>query len=244
MKHRLILITGANGSTGAHLAGHYLNQGASLILLYHNRTDRLEALLQKPGVFALACDLRDLAKLREVYQRACAYFGRIPDSLIHTASVRSADAQYLEETNPEVWSDVFSTNLYSFTNILRVILPGMKERAFGRVVLMGSDVTGKGLERGTAYAASKAAMVNLVRSLMLENAGENLRFNAISPGPIETKLEDDYKGEYLEFRRDYFARYLRDNPAKSLCSLSEITELCDLLLSENTNNLNGQEIIL
>jgi len=244
MKDRLILITGANGSTGAYLARHYLEKGSGLILLYHKRTDRLEALMTDPGVFAEACDLLDDDRLKEVYQEAVDFFGKEPDSLVHTASVRSSDALSLEETDHDIWTEVFSTNIYSFTNILRLMLPGMKESGFGRVVLMGSDVTSKGLARGTAYAASKAAMVNLIRSLALENPDKDLRFNAISPGPVETKLEEDYQGDYLEFRREYFAKYLRDNPSKRLCSVSEIAELCDLMLSENIHNLNGQEVTL
>lgn len=244
MNNRLIMISGANGSTGSHLARRYLNLGARLVLLYHQRSDRLQDIQSAPGVLSLSCDLIKLSDIQEVCKQAQAFFGREPDSLIHTASVRSSDARYLEESDPAIWSEVFNTNLFGFTNLLRCILPSMKENGFGRVVLLGSDVTTKGLARGTAYAASKAAMVNLIRSLALENPEANLRFNAISPGPLDTKLEEDYQGDYLEFRKNYFNRYLRENPSKKLCPLAELAEICDLLLSENLSNLNGQEITL
>ncbi len=242
MNDRTVLITGANGQTGSYLARHYLDKGASLVLLYHRRDDRIKALLSYTNVTAIAIDLCDEHALAQLL---IPVIGKtMPDTLIHCASVRSSDAKTLAETETQIWDSVFRTNVMGFYNICKVVLPLMQEKCFGRVVLMGSNVTQSGLASGSAYAASKAAMVNMLKSLALENAAHDIKLNAISPGPLETVLEEDYQGEYLEFRKNYFRAYLENSKTGKLTPLSEIAQICDMLISSKLQNLSGEEILV
>jgi NAD(P)-dependent dehydrogenase (short-subunit alcohol dehydrogenase family) len=143
-----------------------------------------------------------------------------------------------------MFDEVFNSNVTMAYNAVRACLPGMLERKFGRLLLLGSNVVQTGLPSGSAYAAAKAAIVNLVRSVALEAAPSNVLINAISPAPIETDLEADYQGEYLAFRQRYFETYKKMSPTGKLISLEELRLTIEFLLDSGLQNLTGQNIIL
>lgn len=244
MNDRLILITGANGQTPSFLARYYLSKKAELILVWHNRQDRIADLADNPKVHLIRQDLVDFDGLASQLDQIRSKIGKSPDSLIHCASIRSSDSKAVHNSDSDAWRRVLEVNLLGFYNTLRAVLPNMQDNKFGRVVLLASNVTRSGLANGSAYAASKAAMVNLMRSTALENHESNIVLNAVSPGPIDTKLEDDYSGDYLEFRKKYFDDYLKQNPGKRLCTTAEIAKYCDLFLDSEIHNGTGLEILL
>lgn len=239
-----ILITGANGQVGSFLAKAYQQEGHRLVLFYHKRNDRLSGLATDNNCYLQAVDLCNYAMVQEATNEACKHLSSAPDVLIHCAAMRSFDAKALASSDPAVFGQVFNTNFYGAYNILHTVLGKMQENGFGRVILMGSDVSKTGLAYGSAYAASKAAMINMMKSAARECKADNIAINAISPAPIDTNLEEDYSGEYLEFRKAYFAKYLRDNPGASLVKINEIKRVTDLLMDAELNNLNGQELFL
>ncbi|MBW6514911.1 MAG: SDR family oxidoreductase, partial [Candidatus Syntrophosphaera sp.] len=107
-----------------------------------------------------------------------------------------------------------------------------------------SNVALTGLKNGAAYSAAKAALVNLVKSVALETASANVLINAISPAPVETDLESDYEGEYLEFRKKYFEEFRRLSPTGKLVSKEEISHFVQLLLSYSLENFTGANIVI
>lgn len=237
-----LVITGANGQVGSFLARRYHARGIALILLYHERTERISDLLVKDNVWGVSLDLCDYQAVEEAIERGIKELGQAPGALIHTASVRSSDALPLNESDPQQWQKVFDANLKGAYNILRVVTPHMVRASYGRIVLFGSDVTRTGLYRGSAYASSKAAIANLVRSTAQELAPSGVLINIVSPGPIDTVLEEDYSGSYLEFRRRYYADYLKASPGNRLVSKEEIADLVDRLISDESEDIIGQEI--
>ncbi|MDD4223477.1 MAG: SDR family NAD(P)-dependent oxidoreductase [Candidatus Cloacimonetes bacterium] len=240
----LLIITGANGQVGSFLAKSWAGSRQPLLLLYHKDSSRLEALRDQSGIHLSSCDLRDLDELKASVDEACHILNAVPASLVHTAAVRSYDAQTMANGDPEIWQEVFGTNVTMACNVLKACLPGMLEQKFGRIVLFGSNVVSTGLNRGSAYAAAKAAIVNLARSVALETAPDNVLINSISPAPVETDLKSDFEGAYLAFRQSYFEAYRRLSPTGKLISLDEIRHLSELLLSSGLANLNGQDIVL
>lgn len=235
------IITGSNGQMGSYIAE--LWDGPAL-LLYRNRTDRLADLATYPEKLLAGCDLMDLEGLHSAITKAELKFGCAPSVLIHTASVRSADALSVADSDPEVFQSVFSLNFTATYNIFRACLPRMRLAGFGRIVAFASDVAGTGLPNGAAYAAAKAAIVNLVKSAALENADANILINCVSPGPIDTRLEEDFQGEYLEFRRTYFQDFQTRNPTGKLVSKGELLTVVRMLCSGELQNLTGREIVI
>ncbi len=242
--NRLLIITGANGQLGSYLARSWINSRQPLLLLHHQDSSRLDSLPASDEVVLESCDLCDLEALKNCVTSACKNLRAVPAGLVHTAAVRSHDAETLASGSPGIFTDVFCTNVSMAYNVLKASLPGMLEHNFGRVVLFGSNVVLTGLYRGSAYAAAKSAIVNLVRSVALETAPHNVLINAISPAPVETDLESDFEGEYLAFRQRYFEAYRQLSPTGKLVSRSEIRHIAELLLSPELTNFTGQNLVI
>jgi len=241
---KLMLITGANGQLGSYLAHCYHKEGYQLALLHHQRMDRISELVTQPGIWSRALDLQDYDAVSTAIDELNSEKGASPDVLIHTAAIRSFDAQPLVQTEPFVFRQVFEANSLACYHILRGVLPYMQEKRRGRVVIMGSDVTHTGLKNGAAYAAAKSAMVSLAKSCAVEMAPYGVLINAISPGPVETVLEEDYKGDYLRFRQQYFADFCNQVPTGMLVQMKEIKRTIDLLISDDICNLTGEELMI
>lgn len=245
MKDKLYIITGSNGSSGSYIATRLSKIKTNhLLLLYHTRTERIKALFDKPNVDAHGIDLTNDRKLSRFLDK---YLKSKPDKelyLIHTASVRSFDTRSFDQIELSDWQHVFNTNIYSTLNIIHALLPEMQERSFGRAVLFGSIVGTHGLPNGSAYAASKAAIINLAKSISYENTMNNVIFNVISPAPIKSVLSEDYKGDYLKFREEYFSNYLMNSVSGTYVEFEEIYKLCTLLLDPLNRNIHGQNITL
>lgn len=231
-----IVITAANSQIGSFLAKEYLKEGKELVLFYHNNTQRIKGL--KAETYRV--DLCDLGAVKAAFDMI---EGEI-DAVIHCAAIRSEDAMPLSDTDADVFARVFNENFYPAYNVLRAILPKMKKRGFGRVVLFGSEVSKDGLINGSAYAASKAAIVNLAKSASRENAKYNVLINSISPGPVFTNLEEDYEGEYLKFRKKYFNDHRLKCASGELITVQEIKLVADLMINKELRNMCGEEIFL
>jgi len=232
----MILISAANSQIGSYLAKAYEAEGKDLLCLYHKRCDRLKD-ISAPKI---AVDLMDYDSTQGALEQ---YLPRL-EHVIHCSAVRSEDHRALGDTDPLAFRTIFEQNVYPAYHLLRVVLPAMRKKAFGRVVLFTSDVSIYGLPYGSAYAASKAAIANMAKSAAQENARFDVLINSIAPGPVETTLEEDYSSEYLEFRKQYFENHLQHTPSGKLVSKQEIKELIDLLISPVMQNLCGEEIIL
>lgn len=244
MKPELTIITGANGQIGSYLAHSYAQERKPLLLMYNLENGRIAGLQNLPGVMLVSCDLCDAESVQQTLAAAVQALSATPAYLIHIAAVRSSDAQTVADSDPQIFGTVLNQNVLAAYNILRCALPYMRANSFGRVVLFGSNVVQTGLANGSAYAAAKAAIVNLAKSAALENAASNVLVNCISPAPVETKLEEDYTGEYLDFRREYFEQIRKASPTGKLVSKAEIKSVIELLISASIANLNGQNIIL
>lgn len=231
-----ILITAANSQVGSYLAKRYASEGHKLFLFYHQKKERIEDICaHKKQV-----DLIDLPALIAAIEELNTPL----DALIHCAAVRSEDAKALGDTDPDTYKKVFESNFYPAYNVLRALIPQMQKFGKGRMVLFGSDVGQRGLVNGSAYAAAKAAIANMVKSAAKEYAKENILINCISPGPIETDNKADFTGDYLKFRQEYFRKHIEKSASKKLVQFSELKLLVDMLIDYDLKNLIGQDIII
>ena len=244
MKQDFLIITGANGQMGSYLAQYQGLKEYPKLLLYYNRSDRLQDIHDNDHLLKISCDLMDAKAISRTLQTAKQHFGGNATRLIHAAAIRSSDSKSVAECDVEFFSHTIDVNLIGSLNIIKAVLPEMKAKSFGRIALFTSVVTQTGLACGAAYAAAKTAMVNLAKSIAVENAADNILINCLSPGPIECDLESDYQGEYLKFRQNYFEAYKQNTPTHKLISKAELALLCEVLMSDEIDNLTGQEIII
>ena len=170
------LITGGNKGIGADLAKRLLIQGYRVISMSRNApkaTDEnffsIEVDLLDEEALALAAE--EVAKVHKVTH------------LIHNAGLIWPNP--IEETSPSDIIGLAQLHLGSALTLMKVVLPGMKERRFGRVIFNGSRAA-LGVPTRTAYSATKAGIIGMARTWALELAPFGITVNVVAPGPIQT----------------------------------------------------------
>lgn len=182
------LVTGATGGLGSAIARALHAQGAT-VALSGTRLAALETLAAELGArtHVVACDLGDRAAVEALVPAAEAAMGQV-DILVNNAGI-TRDGLFMRMKD-EDWDKVIEVNLTSAFRLSRAVLRGMMKRRFGRIVGITSvvGVTGN-LGQGN-YAASKAGMIGMSKSLAAEVASRNISVNCIAPGFIESPMTD------------------------------------------------------
>ena len=187
---RVVYVTGAASGIGLATARMFAADGAALALtdLSTTRLDEVRAeLVETYGVHvsSYAGDLALETTAQQFVAQAHEDLGPA-DVLVNCAGV--ARMGTILDTTPEEWDRVFATNVRSVFLTSRAALPAMIERGRGVIVNVASEAGLVGFEEYAAYSASKAAVVNLTRSMALDHAPQGIRVNAVCPGSIETPL--------------------------------------------------------
>ncbi len=193
------LITGASGGIGGAIATALHGAGAT-VGLSGTRTGPLEDLAANLGSRAhvLPCNLSDAEAVDALPKQAAAEMGGV-DILVNNAGI-TRDNLFMRMSDEE-WASVLEVNLTSTMRLCRGVLRGMMKARWGRIVNISSVVGATGNPGQGNYAASKAGMVGMSKSLAYEVASRGITVNAVAPGFIETamtdKLNEDQKGKIL-----------------------------------------------
>lgn len=190
------LVTGASGGIGAAVAKALHAQGAN-VAISGTRKEKLDALAKELGdrVHVLPCDLRDRAAVVKLAEEAEKAVGQV-DILVNNAGI-THDNLFMRMKDEE-WDDVINVNLNSVFVLTRGILRGMMRRRYGRIVNIAS-ISGVFGNPGQAnYAASKAGLVGMTKSLAREVASRGITANAIAPGFISTPMTDSLTTKQVE----------------------------------------------
>lgn len=232
-----IIINGAAGAVGSRLCHYYRDLGMPVVQLYHHRPPVLP---QGPGVYALALDLDngDTDPLLDLLNHDHLY----PWGLVHAAAVRASDHLPLTDSDPRQWQTVFNANVMPAYLLLRALIPLMRPKG-GRVVLFSSLVGRSGLASGSAYAAGKAALTNLAKSVAAEEGANNILVNTVSPGPIQI-TNPDFDPDYAAFRDQYYAKEATRLALGRVALPEEFIGICTYLLSQQNTYLTGEDIAL
>ena len=190
------LVTGASGGIGGAIAKALHAQGAN-VALSGTKAERLEALASELGsrVFVLPCDLRDRPAVAQLPETAEKTLGQV-DILVNNAGI-THDNLFMRMKDEE-WDDVIAVNLTSVFVLTRGILRGMMRRRYGRIVNIASISGVLGNPGQGNYAASKAGLVGMTKSLGREVASRGITANCISPGFIKTPMTDALTPKQVE----------------------------------------------
>jgi 3-oxoacyl-[acyl-carrier protein] reductase len=182
------LVTGATGGIGGAIAKALHGQGASVVIS-GTKAEKLDALAREIGsrVFALPCDLRDRAAVIKLGEEAEKALGQV-DILVNNAGI-THDNLFMRMKDDE-WDDVIAVNLTSVFVLTRTILRNMMRRRAGRIVNIASISGVLGNPGQPNYAASKAGLVGMTKSLAREVASRGITANCIAPGFIKTPMTD------------------------------------------------------
>ncbi|HTP37561.1 MAG TPA: 3-oxoacyl-[acyl-carrier-protein] reductase [Methyloceanibacter sp.] len=190
------LVTGASGGIGGAIARALHAQGANVAISGTNK-EKLDALAADLGsrVFVLPCDLRDRAAVAKLGEEAEKVLGQV-DILVNNAGI-THDNLFMRMKDEE-WDDVIAVNLTSVFVLIRYILRNMMRRRYGRIVNIASISGVLGNPGQPNYAASKAGLVGMTKSLAREVSARGITANCIAPGFISTPMTDALTPKQVE----------------------------------------------
>jgi 3-oxoacyl-[acyl-carrier protein] reductase len=227
------LVTGASGGIGGAIATALHRQGAR-VALSGTRQEALEAKAAELGGNApvLVCNLGDPVATDALVKQAEEALGQL-DILVNNAGLtRDNLALRLKD---EDWEQVLAVNLTSAFRLSRAALRGMMKRRWGRIVNISSIVGVTGNPGQTNYAASKAGMIGMSKSLAAEIANRGITVNCLAPGFIETAMTDAL-GEAQQ------AKLLEAVPCGRLGTTEDIAAGVVYLASEEAAYVTGQTL--
>ena len=193
------LVTGASGGIGAEVA-RVLHGAGAVVTLSGTRLPPLEALAAELGnrAFVAACDLSDTAAVEALPKTAADLMGSV-DILVNNAGI-TRDGLMMRMSD-EDWLAVIEVNLNSTFRLSRAVLRGMMKARWGRIVNITSVVAQSGNPGQVNYAAAKAGVVGLSKSMAQEVGSRGITINCVAPGLVATamtdKLNDDQRSRIL-----------------------------------------------
>jgi 3-oxoacyl-[acyl-carrier protein] reductase len=182
------LVTGASGGIGGAIARVFHQMGAN-VAISGTRREALESLANELGdrVFVCPANLSDAESVESLIPAAEAAMGGL-DILVNNAGI-TRDNLFVRMKDEE-WADVMRVNLESTFRLSRAAAKSMMRKRYGRIISITSIIGTTGNPGQANYAAAKAAIVGMSKSLAFEVASRNITVNCLAPGFIETPMTD------------------------------------------------------
>ncbi len=227
--HRVVLVTGAAGGLGARAVQRLHREGATVIA-----TD-----LQQPvtphAALSLALNVADPDAWHQVIKAVRDAYGRL-DGALFCHGIQGPE-QVVEQVPVAGWKKTLEINLDGCFYGLQTIVPLMKTRGYGRIVMLSSIAGREGNENMSAYAVSKAGMLTLAKTVAKETAIYGVTINCIAPSMFNTRLLQDLSAERN-------ASLLALVPMKRVGEPQEFAALAAWLLSVESSYMTGQVLDL
>ena len=227
------LVTGASGGIGGAVA-QALHAAGAAVALSGTRVAPLEALAAELGdrAHVLPCDLGDAAAVEALPKAAAEAMGGV-DILVNNAGI-TRDQLFMRMSDAD-WETVLAVNLTSVMRLSRGVLRGMMKARWGRIVNVSSVVGVTGNPGQANYAASKAAVIGMSKSLAAEVASRGITVNCVAPGFIATAMTGALNDEQK-------ARIAAQIPAGRMGTPDEIAAAALFLASSEAGYVTGQTL--
>lgn len=236
LEGQVALVTGGDSGIGRAVSIAYAKEGAQLAIVYLNEEGDAEQTRKAVEAAGAGCllirgDIGDERFCQEAVQRATEKFGRL-DVLVNNAAEQFPQ-ESVSDISTEQLERTFRTNLFSMFHLVKAALPHLKKQR-GRIVNTASVTAYKGSPQLLDYSTTKGAIVAFTRSLALQLVKENIRVNAVAPGPVWTPLIP------ASFPADKVATFGSDVPMGRPGQPDEIAPAYVFLASEDSSYVTGQ----
>tara|TARA_E500000081_G_scaffold149770_1_gene177198 strand:+ start:1103 stop:1840 length:738 start_codon:yes stop_codon:yes gene_type:complete len=227
------LITGASGGIGSAIARRLHAAGAK-VALSGTRQEPLERLANELGerAFILPCNLNDMAAVEALPKQAIDALGSL-DILVNNAGI-TRDNLFMRMSDEE-WQTVINVNLTATMKLCKGALRGMMKSRWGRIINISSVVGATGNPGQGNYAASKAGMVGMSKSLAYEVASRGITVNVVAPGFIATAMTDKLADDRKE-------AILAQIPAGRMGAAEDIASAVGYLASDGAGYVTGSTL--
>jgi len=237
---KVCVITGAGGGMGREAAILFSSEGAQVCAADVNLQAAEETAASCRDAFAHEVDVADETSVEEMMTATAARFGGI-DVLYNNAGISPNDDASVLDTSVEAWDRVQTVNTRGVFLCCKHGIPHLRERGGGSVINVASFVAIVGAATSQiSYTASKGAVLSMTRELAVQFARENIRVNALCPGPVETPLLLSIFGDdpaALERRRTHW-------PTGRLAKPREIVNGALFLASDESSYVTGSTFLV
>lgn len=235
MIRKTVIITGASGDIGEALAGKFAAEGYNLALCCNKNNVEYDGELEEK--YKIECksykmDIRDYSQVESVLSKIFSDFKSV-DSLVCNAGISQKRKLIIDVTNDEI-DDLVDTNLKGTIACTREFVKHTMGKS-ANIVLVSSFVASYGCACESVYSATKSGMLGFVKSLANELGNFEIRVNAVAPGFIDTKMNNNLTAAEKEDIADM-------TPLKRLGSSSDVADLVYFLSSDSSSFITGQMI--
>jgi 3-hydroxybutyrate dehydrogenase len=247
LKGKTALVTGSTSGIGAGIAEALAAEGCNIVLNGMGEAATIatqrERLSRTFGIEAVydGADMSEPAAIEGMIVEAIRDFGGI-DILVNNAGIQHVAP--VEEFPVETWHAIIAINLVAAFHTIRLVLPGMKERGWGRIINIASAHALVASPFKSAYVAAKHGIAGLTKTVALEAAESGVTVNAVCPGYVLTPLVGKQIPDTARARGISEAAVMRDvllaaQPTKRFVEVDEVTALCAFLASEQARSITG-----
>lgn len=232
MKKRVAVVTGGTRGIGAAIGEALKKAGYLVAAGYASNQTAAQEFSAKTGIPAYSFNVGNYSECEAAIKKINQDLGPI-DILVNNAGI-TRDAP-LHRLTPQQWQEVIDTNLTSCFNMCRVVIDGMRERNFGRIVNIGS-INGQAGQYGQVnYAAAKSGIHGFTKALAQETAGKGITVNAIAPGYIDTEMVRAVPANILE-------KIVAKIPVGRLGQANEIARGVVFLVADDAGFITGSTL--
>ena len=229
LENRIAVVTGGARGIGAATASLFRSEGARVEVW--DTGGEHPAAGDDEGIVCRAVDVSDTGSVEAALEELISRAG-VPDILVNNAGIISDG--FASELSDEDWRRVIEVNLTGTFIPCRALIPHLRERGSGTITNT-SSISALGNRGQSNYAASKAGVIGLTRTLAQELAGDSVRVNCVAPGAIETEMFDAVPGKVKE-------KFISRIPLGRLGSPEDVARLHLFLASDEASYMTGQTV--
>ena len=232
-----MLVTGSSRGIGRAIALSFANEGADIAINYLEQKEEAKDVaerIRKMGrhVLAFQVDVREFDKVSDMLEQTIKEFGKI-DILINNAGI--VRDKTLRKMKKEEWDVVIDTDLSGVFTCIRAVINHMEERKNGKIINISSVIGETGNFGQANYAAAKAGVIGLTKSVAKEVAWKGITVNAVAPGFTETGMLKTIPENIKE-------QILKQIPMGRFATPEDIAKVVAFLASDDANYITGQVI--
>jgi NAD(P)-dependent dehydrogenase (short-subunit alcohol dehydrogenase family) len=247
LRNKVVLITGASSGIGRATAQAYAAEGAHIAITYHSNlagAQETAALVTAAGgrPFVVHYDLHEEQSIRDAVDNVIEEFGGV--DILVTSAVVWAEAiprpgqpvPRFEDVPAKQWQEVLRTQLDATYLTLQAVLPSMRGRDWGRIVMLGAGLAETGKVGAGAYGAGKASLHGLMRSLAWELGPEGILVNMVVPGQTLTETVRTH------VPAPFLAEKAKSLPSGRMSQPADVANAIVFLGSAANGNINGETL--
>lgn len=241
-----VIVTGSSEGVGQEIAIAYAREGANVLLVNRREPEKTMKLIRKAGGKSdfLLCDISEEEQIKEMAIAVGEKFGGKVDILMNNAGF-NGKVSLVKDMKLSDWEYTLRVNITGTMLVCRELIPFIINSGGGKIVNMSSNVGKRGLPLRSDYVCSKWALLGFTQTLALELVDDNIRVNAVCPGPIEgdrikqiVEMHAEVEGVSVEEMHKAWEQV----PLKRFVTAREVTDVVLFLSSEESSAMTGQAL--